>query len=157
MSSQKLFQIALVPLLFLSGSVARASTQTDGTPAVEPALVQSIAQTLLSCVEQPYGISARTGNKILGSLRSHCEGVTISQDRASLKVDGRSFTILVKDSAESDGGDLNDLFVQYDSREDQEIQLGQNLLSFGDPALSILLLSGHTADELPQVLDPSIK
>jgi len=107
-------------------------------------------------VVQPYGINERTGNKIFGALRSLCKDVKISRDRVIVKVDGRAYTVLVKDSQAADDGDLNDLFVQYDSREDQEIELASNLLSFGDPALSILMLTGHRAEELPQVADRSL-
>ena len=147
MNFKKSAVVAFLPLL-LTASAAHA--------AVEPTLVQRLAKTVLSCVVQPYGINSHTGNRIFGSLRSHCESVTISQDRANVKLDGRTYTLLIKDSALSDDGDLDDLFIQYDAREDQEVQVAANILAFGDPALSLLLVSGHKADELPQVLDPSL-
>lgn len=153
MNFKKYVFAAVLPLsLTLAVCTAHAAE-----PTVEPALLQRLAKTVLGCVEQPYAVNGRTGNKVFGALRSHCAQVEISQDRANVLLNGRTYTVLVKDSELSDGGDLNDLFVQFDAREDQEVQFASNVLAFGDPALSILLVTGHKADELPQVLDPSLQ
>jgi hypothetical protein len=151
MKNVKMMTAAVVAAtLFAPALNARASDSAQPTTDV-----QALAQTALQCLEQPYGLT-RSGRKVMGTLRSRCAHVVISQDRAVIDLLGRSFTVLIKDSETSDGGDLNDLFVQYDSREDHEVQVAKNVLSFGDPALALVLASGRSADPIPQVLDPKL-
>jgi hypothetical protein len=140
-------------LLLLVSSVVHAESPA---PAVEPALLDTLASALFQCSEQPYNHSTHTGHLVLGQLRSHCNSVVASQDRVEILHDGRSYIFLARESALSDGGDLNDLYIQYDGREDQEELMASNLLSFGDPTLSVLLYSGHNVDALPRVLDPTL-
>jgi hypothetical protein len=132
----------------LSGAAQAAAL--PATPA-DIDLVQKLASRLVACAEQPVGRNERTGNVSLGALRSHCDSVTVADDRVELTNAGQLYTFVIEDSELSDGGDLNDLYLQYGSREDQEVQIARNVLAFGDPVLATLIVTGHKADELPQV------
>jgi hypothetical protein len=148
MKFTKFLSFAALPLLILAVSPASRA-------AIEPALVQTLASTVLSCVVQPYGINIRTGNKVLGALRSHCENVVIQGDSIRIQLESNSYVVRIQDSEESDGGDLNDLFLTG-GMQAQESLLASNVLAFGDPALSVLLAGGHAAEEVPQILDTSL-
>src|SRR5262245_481737 len=112
----KKFSLFAVSAL-LTSSVSRAEAFIA---AVEPTLMDSLATAIYDCSEQPYGVSSRTGNLVFGQLRSRCSAIIPSEDRVEITQDGRSYSFVVRDSELSDGGDLNDLYVQYDNREDQE-------------------------------------
>src|SRR4051812_48392835 len=117
----KFIQIAAVVLGLGLTSSAFASSGAD------PALVQKLGEMASVCAEQPNGV-----------FRSHCDALKIVGASAEFNVEGRAITVLVRDNENSDGGDLNDVFVQLDSR---EVTLARNVLSFGDPVLAVLIVS----------------
>lgn len=130
---------------------AFASAATLPATSADIVVVKRLAAELAPCVEQPYDIDSRNGNKTLAALRSRCDTVIIEEDRVHMTHEGRSYTLLVRDSELSDGGDLCDLFIQYDSREDLEVLVARHLLTFSDPALSALLISGYPAENIPEI------
>lgn len=150
----KHFSVAVLVSVAVS-AVFTVAARASALPATTPDLtiVQSLAAELAPCVEQPVAVDAHTGKKSLSALRSRCETVLIEGDRVQLAHAGRTYTLLVRDSELSDGGDLCDLYVQYDSREDMEVRVASNLLTFSDPALTALLVSGYRAEDLPEVRD----
>jgi hypothetical protein len=158
MTTVQKFFIALslslsLSLATLTSGLSSASAQAG--EAFDFTLVNELARTALACAHQPYALT-RTGKKIYGSLKSGCNELRISLDRAQFSLQGRVFTVVVKESEYSDDGDLNDLYVQYDAREDQEVLIRKNVLSFGDPVLAVLLTSRHSVSELPEVMDQSL-
>jgi hypothetical protein len=151
-----LYRIPFLAVLSLLASPLASAAPLAAT-SEDMALVQSLANELIACVEQPYGVNSRTGNKAYGTLRSRCASVEIAGDRVQMLHEGRLYTLLVKESELSDGGDLTDFFVQYDSREDREVLVASHLLSYSDPALATLLVGGYAPDRVPEIADPSIK
>jgi hypothetical protein len=151
-SNLKHFSVAVLVSVAVSAAFTAAASAASlpATPS-DIEVVQNLAAVLAPCVEQPVSVDVRSGKKSHGALRSHCDSVTIEEDRVQLSYLGRSYTLLVRDSELSDGGDLSDLFVQYDSREDLEVLVASNLLTYSDPALSALLVSGYRAEDLPEV------
>lgn len=140
---------------------ARASVIADDAvvrieSSEDRALIESLAQTISACVEQPYGIRSQNHSLTYGPLRSRCDEVEVSGDQVVVEYRGRRYTLVVRESELSDGGDLNDLYIQFDSREDQEALIAESVLSFNDPVLSLLLVTGHEAESLPKVLEPSL-
>src|SRR5690349_6749289 len=108
MSFTKFLNSALLPLIVGSALSAVTPFRALADTSAEPGLVHSLAKSVLHCAEQPYGVNRRTGNKVFGTLRSLCPYVQISGDRVVVELHNRSYTLLVKDSEMSDGGDLND-------------------------------------------------
>jgi hypothetical protein len=151
--TMKLMGVALVALSIQVVSPS-AFAFNFASESVDHALLQKLAQLSLKCAHQPVSVS-RTGNKVLNPIESHCSELQISADRAEFSLEGRHFTILVKDSALADGGDLNDVYLQYDSREDQEVAIASTVLAFGDPVSALLMSTGQSPDQLPQVTVPN--
>lgn len=151
-SNLKHFSLAILASVAVSAifTAAASAASLPATPS-DLHLVRNLAALLAPCVEQPVFTDPLSGRKSLGTLRSRCDSVTIEGDRVQLGFEGRSYTLLVRDSEHSDGGDLCDLFVQYDSREDLEVRVASGLLTFSDPAMSALLISGFRAEGLPEV------
>jgi hypothetical protein len=107
----------------------------------DQATLQKIAQVVARCSKQEIHTTAE-GRQVQTPIQSTCEEMVVSGDQIVVSLDGAQYTLVVRDSENSDGGDLVDLFLQYDSREDLEVSLAQNLLAFGDPALATLQAAG---------------
>lgn len=143
-------------------TIVSASAHADRTiPAmtqpnpIQPELLQSLALKALECTHQPFAIKV-SGNKSYGQVRSHCSEVVISEDRAEISLDGRVFTLIVQENENSDGGDLNDLLIQFDAQKDTEVLVQQNILAFSDPIVALLIAAGHSPDKLPEVFDAAV-
>ena len=125
------------------------------TNAIDAALIQALALKALQCAYQPYAVK-RNGNKSYGQVRSHCSEVVIQENRAEFNLEGRHFTLITQENENSDGGDLNDLLIQFDAQKDTEVVVQKNLLAFSDPIVALLLAAGHAPEELPEVLDEAV-
>lgn len=92
-----------------------------------------VQNLVLSCAVEPVKVA--DGRKITGPLRSSCDEVQVSGNEARLFVDGRWYTAVLTDSAESDGGDLNDIRVE-DEKGNVVAEL-HNVPAFGDVLLGL--------------------
>ncbi|MGK5083867.1 hypothetical protein WDW37_11245 [Bdellovibrionota bacterium FG-1] len=113
-------------------------------------LLSQLAIKAVECTQQPFSFN-QVGHKRYQPIESHCADLIISGDRAEFRLDGHSYTLVVKENENSDGGDLNDVYLQYDSREDQEVLIQQAVLAFNDPIVGLLITAGIELDKLPEV------
>jgi hypothetical protein len=115
-----------------SAGLAQADVQ-DGDSS--PAGFWDGLKTLASeCVVRPYTL--QEGQKTYGHTESDCHGLKVNGPKAVFEIDGQLYVAYVQDSADSDGGDLNDLFVQ-DASGVVVIQ-EHNVLAFGDVLWALL-------------------
>lgn len=140
----KLPVVAVAALLALT-SFAQADANKDVTPAGFWAGLDSLAS---QCAVIPYAII--DGTKVQGVTRSQCANLAVKNNQLDFTVLGQPFTAQVQDSADSDGGDLNDL--QVTNAQGEVIVQASNVLAYGDV---IQALVGSQV-QLKEVYDPSV-
>lgn len=140
-----------------SASVTPRSDEVSMQPtgSIERELLAALATKALECTHQPFALK-RGGHKKYGPVRSHCGDVQISEGRAEIRLHGRTYAVLVQDNENADGGDLNDLYVEFDAREDASALVQPNLLAFSDPIVALLLAAGLAPESLPEIFDASV-
>jgi hypothetical protein len=139
--SMKFVQTVVSILAFLTffAGVSMASPFT--ATVADQAVIQKLAQTILRCGHQTVR-TTESGRQVLDPIQSTCPEMRVTGDRVVIQMESQEYTLTVRDSENSDGGDLVDLFLQYDSRKDLEVAVAQNLLAFGDPAEATLIAAG---------------
>ncbi len=138
------------PMFFLLLLTSMTSTPFAQAATDPSELMRAFSEVALKCGVQTFRIPPE-GNPINFAIVSRCAEMRTSRDRAMFLVDGRRFTVIMKESEFSDGGDIQDVYIQYNSDKNQEVLVAQNVLAFGDPVLAVLLLTGHSCSELPTV------
>jgi hypothetical protein len=96
----------------------------------------------------PYAVV--NGTKVSGMARSQCDNLKVKNNQLEFTVLGQTFTAQVQDSADSDGGDLNDL--QVTNSQGEVVVQASNILAYGDV---IQALVGSKV-QLKEVYDPSV-
>jgi hypothetical protein len=149
MKFKQIILFAQISLVSLAVSAPCAMAQLS---APDTLLLKDLARISISCAEQPYKIS-QVGKKVYSRLRSHCKALRISEDRAELRVNGHIYALVLKDNELADEGDIGDLYLQFDAREDQEVLIQNSVLAFGDPVLALLLVSGESPEQVREILE----
>jgi hypothetical protein len=140
----KLSVVAVLAFLTLS-SFAQADADKDLTPAGFWAGLDTLAS---QCAVVPYAVV--DGTKVRGMARSQCANLSVKNNQLEFTVLGETFTAQVQDSADSDGGDLNDL--QVTNAQGEVVVHASNVLAYGDV---IQALVGSKV-QLKEVYDPSV-
>jgi hypothetical protein len=97
--------------IFLT-TIAAAALTTD----VKKELLLDIKEETKKCAVEVLTLNRE--NKEVAGYETHCETLKlISSTEAQVFIDGAWFVARVQESAESDGGDLDDLFVYNDRNE----------------------------------------
>jgi hypothetical protein len=139
-------QLSVVAALsFFTLSFAHADTAKDVSPA---GFWDGLDQLASLCAVIPYAVV--DGTKVQGMTRSQCDTLAVKNNELSFTVLGQTFTAQVQDSADSDGGDLNDLEVK--NSQGQVIVQASNILAYGDV---IQALVGAKV-QLKEVYDASV-
>jgi hypothetical protein len=129
--------------LFTLSSIAHADSDT--APA---GFWEGVTALASQCAVVPYAVV--DGTTYQGVTRSQCADLTLKNNQLDFTVLGQSFIAQVQDSADSDGGDLNDL--QITNSQGQVIVQISNILAYGDVIQA--LVAGKV--QLKEVYDPSV-
>jgi hypothetical protein len=149
------FSVLALSISAPSASAGTTSTFDINGNSMDQALLQSLASRALECTHQPFAIKA-TGNKTLGRVRSHCEDVRISENTVAIRLPSGNYSVTVRDNVNTDGGDLNDVYVSFEAQKNQEELLQESVLAFSDPVVALLLLAGHSPEAIVQIEDSSL-
>jgi hypothetical protein len=135
--------IGLVAVGLLGASLAHA-----GGSSVQdsPEFWQKLNTLVAQCTVKPYSLVQ--GVKTYGSLRSFCQEIQVNGDHASFVLDGEQFSARIEESEDSDGGDLDNVYVQNSSG--AVIAQRHNVLAYNDILLG---LAGGNVDS-KEVLSP---
>jgi len=107
-------------------------------------LLPRIAGLISECAVRTYTV--KNGKKVYGNLRPTCDDLQLdSEKKAYIHVGDQWFTATIEDAADSDDGDLNNVYV-YDANGSTVAQR-REVLAFGD---ILLALTGGRAD-VPEV------
>lgn len=97
---------ALAIAISCFGYSAFARPETTGKE-----IVNEMEDLALKCVVRPYTLS-RDGSKVYSDLRNTCPQIqVIDQATAQVLVKGEQFRVVLKESEDSDGGDLDHILV----------------------------------------------
>jgi hypothetical protein len=116
-------------LLFSSSAFAQNS---DSSPA---GFWNGLEALVARCAVHPY-TTMDSGEKTYGPMESVCADLKINGSSAVFVIDGEVFVATLQDSADSDGGDLNDVTVA-DSHGDVIITQ-QNVLAYRDIVVALV-------------------
>ncbi len=130
----KVFSAIFATLLF--GTTCFARPETSGHK-----LMRDIQTLALKCIVHNYSVS-NEGSKLFTSFMNTCPQIKI-QDKATALVylKNETFTIVLRESENSDGGDLNHVLVYNSDR--QMVAQRLNVLAFDNIFLG---LSGGRSD-----------
>jgi hypothetical protein len=95
---------------------------------------QDVRDLLLKCAVQPYAVNAN-GRRVYGPLKSRCSEVQVTDAGARFSLNGETYVAQLKESEQSDGGDLFDVTV-LDSK-GQVFAVRNCALAFGDVLLGL--------------------
>lgn len=108
---------------------------SDNTMALAPApaidnisLFEDIERLAIQCLVLVRGQNYTT-------TKSVCPELKMNHGNAALKINGTNFYARIVDSAQSDGGDLNDMTV-FDAAK-KPVALRQNIVAFGDMGFAL--------------------
>lgn len=97
-------------------------------------LLQQLKKRVLECVEANSDAVSEDGQRL--GFRVKCADVKVtSAKQMFITYNKQSYAAILQDSAESDGGDLNDLYI-YDSRSNL-VATKYNVLAFNNIVLAI--------------------
>lgn len=100
----------LVSFLFFVGTLF-SDVSMAGLADVKKELLLDIKEETVKCIIQSIGIGASGANEVTG-YESTCDTVKIeSNTKAQVFIDNEWYSLEIKESALSDDGDLDDLFV----------------------------------------------
>ena len=135
--------ITLLAMAFsLYGFAAQAHPETTGKEIIED--MEALA---LKCVVHPYTLN-REGEKVYSELRNTCPQIeVIDASTAQVLVKGEVFQVVLKESEDSDGGDLDHVLVYNLSG--QMVAQKNNVLAF-DNILIGLAGGKHDFQEVAQ-------
>jgi hypothetical protein len=143
------FSVVTAAVLFTVSSFASFHSRADAGKDVTPAGFWDGLDTLASqCAVVPYAVV--DGTKVQGTARSECAALVLNNNQLNFNVLGQSFTAQVQDSADSDGGDLNDL--QVTNEQGQIVVQASNILAYGDVIQALV----GSKIQLKEVYDPSV-
>jgi hypothetical protein len=122
--------IGLITISLLGAAIAHADT-----PPVQesPEFWNKVNTLVAQCTVKPYALVQ--GVKTYGSLRSTCRELQVSGDQASFILDGEQFSARIEESADSDGGDLDNIYVQNSNG--AVIAQRHNVLAYNDILLGL--------------------
>ena len=107
---------------------------------------ESLKTLLVECAVQPYRIET-SGQKVLYPLKSTCsDRLSVDGNTARFILNGREYQAWIVDSANSDDGDLNDVFVA--TRSGKIVASMHHVLGFGD---ILLALAGGSSEAFAQI------
>ena len=154
---------ALATLAILWGAIGSATVAQAAFPSLEATTValsantidhawlKALSQKAVRCAEQPT-IIKENGGKAYNPLRSHCQDeMVVADDTVHFHISGIGFSVRVEENKNSDGNDLNDVYLLYSNREDQAVLVAHGVLSFGDPVLALLLVTGRGSESIQEV------
>jgi hypothetical protein len=142
---KSLFPVTMALGFLTLSSFAQADVAKDISPA---GFWDGLTSLASKCAVVPYAVV--NGTKIQGVARAQCSQFILNNDVLTFSVLGQTFTAQVQDSADSDGGDLNDLEVK--DAQGNVILEETDVLAYRDV---IQALVGSKV-ELQQVYDSSI-
>ena len=101
-----IFHTLTLSLILLSSNLAFALANSDA----KKELLFDIKTETKKCVVQHIAVTSESQNTI--SFESVCDSLKIvSSTEAQIEIEGQWFTARITESAESDGGDLDDLTI----------------------------------------------
>ncbi len=119
--------------------------QSQAAFAASPVNFKDLREKVIACVLQPVK-NMPNGRRQSLPMISRCTDLTVQGDRAVLRFNNENYLMVLRDSEDSDGGDLNDLTV-LNSKNQVVFELKQ-VLGFRDV---LFALTGHDA-RIPLVL-----
>lgn len=136
--------VALLALCSFQALAGPSNSLDAGGKARE--LLQDLAALTIKCAIHPYSINS-AGQKIYYPLQSRCPQLRItSASTALIYLERQTFYAELLESRDSDGGDLDDLFIldSYGRR----VAMRHNVAAFDDILLS---LAGGREEEILEV------
>jgi hypothetical protein len=121
----------------------------------DPSLIQEMAQLTRQCAYQPYKLT-QSGNKKYGNVRSFCASLEIVKNTARYDLPTGPYAVIAAESEHADQGDLNDVYLQIPTHQNQAFEIQKNILAYSDPVMAVLMIAGDSVEALPEVYDPSI-
>lgn len=131
MKSQAIGSLAVLGFVFFSFSAsgALAHDAVNGSPRFWTA----VKELVLRCAVQPYTL--QRGKKVYGRLLSTCEELQVQGAEARFVLNGDWYLAQLSDSPNSDGGDLNDVFVK--DTDEKQVAVRRDIPAFGDVLLGL--------------------
>jgi hypothetical protein len=105
-------RVALVVMVVLMVKTASAA---DVDASSSNSFWEKVRGLVQQCSVQTYTVEG--GQKVYGPLRSNCVELQVGGSSARFELDGKWFEATIQDSPDSDGGDLNDVFVYLQGEE----------------------------------------
>ena len=120
---------------FLAVALLRAAMAQADVASVQesPGFWKKLNALVAQCAVKPYSLVR--GMKTYGPLRSSCQELQANGDRAVFVLEGETFSARIVESADSDGGDLDDVYVQ--NSQGAVIANRHNVLAYDDILLGL--------------------
>lgn len=123
-----------VSVSFLAALLGAAMAQADAHSVQEsPDFWKKLNELVAQCSVKTYSLVQ--GVKTYGPLRSSCRELQADGDHATFVLEGERFTARIEESADSDGGDLDDVYVQ--NSQGSVIANRHNVLAYDDILLGL--------------------
>lgn len=105
------------------------------SPSVQenPDFWKKLNALVAQCSVKPYSLVQ--GVKTYGPLRSSCQELQTNGNRATFVLEGETFFARIEESADSDGGDLDNVYVQ--NSQGSVIANRHNVLAYDDILLGL--------------------
>lgn len=122
-------------LIFIVVSILGAAMAHADVPSVQesPDFWKKLNNLVSQCAVKPYTVVQ--GVKAYGPLRSLCQELHAEGNQAEFVLDGETFSAQMQESADSDGGDLDDISVQ--NSQGAAVAQRQNVLAYDDVLLGL--------------------
>lgn len=128
-------QIAALIAISFIGFSAMARPLTTGKKIVQD--IQTLAE---KCVVHPFSIN-KAGQKVYAPLKNTCSQIVVLDEKtAHVTVDNDTFEVILAESEDADGGDLNHVLVY--AQDGHLVGQKLNVLAFDNLLLG--LLGGRT-------------
>jgi len=126
----KQYSVGFIVVSLLAASLAHADV---ASVQESPDFWKKLNSLVAQCAVKPYTVVQ--GVKDYGPLRSLCQELHANGTQATFVLEGEKFSARIEESADADGGDLDDLYVQ--NSEGSVIAQRQNVLAYGDILLGL--------------------
>ena len=121
---------AAVLLAVSFGGLTASASMTTGKK-----IVQDIQTLALKCVVHPFSI--QEGKKVYAPLKNTCSQIVVLDEKtAHVTVDNETFEVVIHESEDSDGGDLDHVLVY--NQEGQLVGQKLNVVAFDNVLLGML-------------------
>lgn len=124
----KLQRSLRVAVVLFTVFAAQNAFSASPAPSSQNPFWDKVSKLIQQCSQQT--VTVENGKKVYGPLRSTCAEVLVKGSQAQFNLDGEWYLASIADSADSDGGDLNDVTVQDQSG--VSVAERHNTLAFGD-------------------------